>query len=102
MISSNRFFIALTLVAGFSFGASAAPKPVTEKTTPPAKKTADSPAASAIAALLSEYQAAIKENKEDSLRGKSDYFSKQKTAGITAEVVLNEIEKTQSTDPRAD
>jgi hypothetical protein len=65
-------------------------------------KAPASPAAPAIAALLAEYQAAMKDNKEDSLRSKSDYFTKEKNTAITPEIILTELEKTVSTDPRAD
>ena len=104
MQNTHRLLIGLAIAGMLSLqGSAATPKAPADKAVSGAKKTVEtSPAAPAIAALLSEYQAAMKDKKEESLRAKSDYFNKQKTAGITGEVILNEIEKSISTDPRAD
>ncbi len=91
MRNTNRWMIALGLMTALATNLHAAP------TKPPV-----SPAAPAVAALLAEYQAAMKDNKEDSLRSKSDYFQKEKNAAITAELILAELEKPISTDARAD
>jgi hypothetical protein len=66
-----------------------------------AAPTKPPPAATAIAALLAEYQAAMKDKKEDSLRSKCDYFLKEKNAAITPEIILTELEKQISPDGRA-
>ena len=87
----NRWMIAMGLVATMAIGAPAAPT-----------KAPASPAAPAIAALLAEYQTAIKNNKEDALRAKSDYFLKEKNSAITPEIILSELEKPIGADPRAE
>lgn len=91
MRNTNRWMIALGLMTALAINSQAAP------TKPPA-----SPAAPAVAALLAEYQAAMKDKKEDSLRSKSDYFQKEKNSAITPELILAELEKQISTDGRAD
>jgi hypothetical protein len=67
-----------------------------------AGKPAASPVQPAIAALLKEYQTAMKDKKGEGLRDKCDYFSQNKTEGITPEVILAALEKPVSTDPRAE
>src|SRR5690242_17033506 len=85
----------------------ASPLRAANPATPPkpsaaAAKPAASPVQPAIAALLKEYQTAMKDKKGEGLREKCDYFSQNKTEGITPEVILAALEKSISADPRAD
>jgi hypothetical protein len=86
----NRSVLALGLIWGLSAGAA------------PATKPAASPVAPAIAALLKEYQASLKDKKGEGLREKCDYFLTNKPDDVTPEVILAALEKPVSTDPRAD
>jgi hypothetical protein len=89
----NRSIVAMGVICGLAMTS-------TLRAAPPAKPAA-SPVQPAITALLKEYHDAMKK-KGEGLREKSDYFTQNKTEGITPEVVLAALEKPIGTDQRAE
>lgn len=73
---------------------------------PKPDKNAATPLTPAITALTTEYaeqqKAKQKKDGEEKLRDKSDYFGKDKPAGVTPEIVIATLEKPVSPDARAD
>jgi hypothetical protein len=65
-------------------------------------KPPTTPVQTASAALLKEYQDVMKDKKGEGLREKCDYFTVNKTEGLTPEMILAVLEKAVSPDPRAD
>lgn len=73
-----------------------------EGVTAPPGRTAGGPVQVAAGALLKEYQSTMKEKKGEGLREKCDYFTQNKTEGLTPELILAALEKPVSSDQRAD
>jgi len=74
----------------------AAPRPA------PLKPGEKNPVNVAAAALLLEYNKAMKEKNGEGLRDKCDYFGKEKPAGVSAETILPALERRLAPDVRAD
>jgi hypothetical protein len=97
MAKLNRIKVAMGLVCALAWSHAVLAAPPTSKT-----KVPPSPAATAAAAILAEYQTVMKDKNGEGLRTKCDYLQEHKTDGLTVDLILAELEVKQSTDPRAD